>query len=80
VTSGIFTQDFTISYSADAGNDVLLVAIPEPSCALLLIGAVGVLGLRRSRRRRSSSPFAGKERCQGATLRREMRDAHFALG
>jgi autotransporter-associated beta strand protein len=50
VTSGIFTQEFTISYSADAGNDITLVAVPEPNCALLLAGAIGVLGLRRSRR------------------------------
>jgi hypothetical protein len=45
-----FSQIFTISYTAGGGNDITLVAIPEPSIATILIGGIGaVLGLRRKR-------------------------------
>jgi autotransporter-associated beta strand protein len=45
------SQIFTISYTADGGNDITLVAIPEPSTAMLLVGSVGaMLGLKRKRR------------------------------
>ena len=49
VTTGAFTQEFSISYAADAGKDVTVHATPEPgSAALLLLG--GVAFLRRRRR------------------------------
>ena len=49
VTTGPFSQEFSISYAADAGKDVTVHATPEPgSAALLLLG--GVAFLRRRRR------------------------------
>lgn len=33
----------------DGGNDIALVAVPEPTCVASLLGAVAVLGLRRRR-------------------------------
>jgi autotransporter-associated beta strand protein len=50
VTSGLFTQNFQISYLADAGNDVTLLAVPEPAGAtLLLLGATAMAARRRRR-------------------------------
>ncbi len=49
VTTGPISQEFSISYAADAGKDVVVHATPEPgSAALLLLG--GVAFLRRRRR------------------------------
>ncbi len=47
-------QPFTISYvGGEDGNDIVLVSVPEPSCALMLAGFFGgVLGLSRHRRQR----------------------------
>jgi hypothetical protein len=51
VNSAPFTQIFEIRYAADAGNDVLLVAVPEPGTIASLIGGFTVLlGLQRFRR------------------------------
>jgi hypothetical protein len=60
------SQIWQISYLDDAstpgfeltgGNDITLFAIPEPGAVATLIGGVGVLlGLQRSRRRRSTDP------------------------
>jgi autotransporter-associated beta strand protein len=52
VANGGFSQDFVISYSADAGRDVTLTAVvPEPgSLAAILAGTATLLGLRRRRR------------------------------
>jgi hypothetical protein len=42
VTSGAFSQIFSISYAADAGKDVLLVAVPEPGAPASLIGGMEI--------------------------------------
>jgi autotransporter-associated beta strand protein len=45
------TQLFSITYQGGVGaNDVILVAIPEPSSAAVIVGAMGLLALRRRRR------------------------------
>jgi autotransporter-associated beta strand protein len=50
VTTGAFSQPFQISYLADGGNDVTLLAVPEPgSVTLLLVGATAFARLRRRR-------------------------------
>lgn len=47
-TTGGFTQDFEIGYTADGGNDVTLHAVPEPGTLGSLLGGAGLLlGLRR---------------------------------
>lgn len=47
-------QEFSITYAGGTGgNDVVLVAVPEPSTVLSLLTGVALLGLRR---RRSVSP------------------------
>jgi hypothetical protein len=64
-TYGTFTLDgqpFAISYQASfsgnsftGGNDVAIMAIPEPNSMSMLAGSIGVaLGLQRLRRRRRS--------------------------
>ena len=49
VTTGPFTQEFQISYSADGGNDVTLLAVPEPGSAVLLLLGLSVFAARRRR-------------------------------
>jgi fibronectin-binding autotransporter adhesin len=57
-------QEFAISYNASfsgnsftGGNDVAIMAIPEPNSLSMLAGSFGLaLGLQRFRRRRHSSP------------------------
>jgi autotransporter-associated beta strand protein len=51
VTGGFGSQQFQISYAGGTGNDVVLVAVPEPYAPAFLLGAfAAVLGLRRPRR------------------------------
>jgi fibronectin-binding autotransporter adhesin len=50
VVDGALSQIFTISYAANGGNDIVLVAIPEPSSAAIVLAGLGAaLGLRRRR-------------------------------
>lgn len=60
VITDLFTQDFSISYLADGGRDVTLLAVPEPSTAAVLCASVGMLlGLNRFRRRTGLVGFRG---------------------
>jgi hypothetical protein len=53
VVDGALSQVFSISYAADGGNDIILMAIPEPSSVAMLLGGIGAaLGLRRRRVKR----------------------------
>lgn len=48
VTTGPYSQEFSISYTSDSGNDVTVHATPEPgSAALLMLGAMAFLRRRR---------------------------------
>ncbi|RYD70010.1 MAG: PEP-CTERM sorting domain-containing protein, partial [Verrucomicrobiaceae bacterium] len=51
VTSGAFTQEFTITYEGGTNaNDIVLTAVPEPSAMVALLGGVAMLaGFRRRR-------------------------------
>lgn len=40
---------FQISYLGGTGNDVTLTVVPEPSCVMLGIGAIGLIASRRRR-------------------------------
>ena len=52
-TSGANTQQFQITYAGGDGNDVVLLAVPEPGSALMLLGGFGALvAVQRMRRRR----------------------------
>jgi autotransporter-associated beta strand protein len=51
VTSAPFNQIFEVRYAADAGNDVVLLAVPEPGTVVSLLGGFAtLLGLQRFRR------------------------------
>jgi hypothetical protein len=51
VASGAFSQIFSISYAADSGKDIVLVAVPEPVAFTSILAGAGLLiGLRRHRR------------------------------
>lgn len=51
-TSGGFTQDFRVTYAGGTNsNDVVLIAVPEPSASVaLLCGVIGLAGRRCPRR------------------------------
>ena len=51
-TSGANTQMFKITYAGGDGNDVVLMAVPEPDAAWMLVGGLGALvAWQRTRRR-----------------------------
>jgi fibronectin-binding autotransporter adhesin len=50
LVSGAFNQTFQIDYAADGGNDVTLLAVPEPGSALLLVFGATALASRRRRK------------------------------
>jgi len=60
VSSGSFSQNFIINYDGGAdGNDVTILAVPEPSSWITLTASLGLsLGLTRLRRRSRSHPTA----------------------
>jgi hypothetical protein len=43
---------FQIDYNGGTGTDIVLQAVPEPTAATVLIGAVGLVGAMRRRRSR----------------------------
>jgi fibronectin-binding autotransporter adhesin len=45
------SQSFQISYVGGDGNDVVVSAVPEPGTAATVLGVLGMLALRRKRRR-----------------------------
>ncbi len=53
VPTNINGQWFTINYYGGAGGDIILTSVvPEPGTGVLLLGAVGLLGIMRRRRPR----------------------------
>ena len=54
--SGAFTQNFVISYIGGTGNDVVLLAVPEPATAAMFLCGLGALAARRSRRSHLDTP------------------------
>jgi hypothetical protein len=49
VTTGGFSQEFEIRYDGGDGNDLELLAVPEPAAGALLLGGLAIAALRRRR-------------------------------